>query len=258
MKSVKIHVLAAALTAATMLAGAAHAGIYEESSDETRVKAGTSNLGSPGGTHQPGRPGISVIGMGLDTLVDFQGLQTVAPPDVHGVTAMRYGTRQPDDHSNIGVFYFSKVSNANVYFGEWSQTDNVDDGTHTVYYAGDDGGSTTVPSSGAANYSIKGVSDYANKGVLTGTFTASFNGTGGLLTGRISNAFSEYEVDIVAASISGAEFSGSSAMAFHYNYLVATGGTVSGRFFGVNAAALAGLVTFSNRQYNTAFGGSKN
>ena len=43
-----------------------------------------------------------------------------------------------------------------------------------------------------------------------------------------------------------------------YNSKVVTGGTVKGRFFGVNAKALAGMVTFKGkRQYDTAFGGAK-
>ena len=44
-----------------------------------------------------------------------------------------------------------------------------------------------------------------------------------------------------------------------YGSHVVTGGKVSGRFFGVDAKALAGIVTFSgNKQYDTAFGGAKN
>lgn len=43
-----------------------------------------------------------------------------------------------------------------------------------------------------------------------------------------------------------------------YNSKVVTGGTVKGRFFGVNARALAGMVTFKGkRQYDTACGGAK-
>ena len=38
---------------------------------------------------------------------------------------------------------------------------------------------------------------------------------------------------------------------------VVTGGQVTGNFFGNDAAALAGIATFSNRDYDTAFGGTK-
>ena len=258
MKSVKIHALAAALAATTMLASVAHAGIFGDSSDTSLLRVGESNINSPGGTHTAGLPGFAVIGTGLGAFIDFQGLVPFAPPDANGVSALQFATGQPDDHSNIGVFHFSKVSNANLYFGEWSQTGNVADGTHTVYYVGDDGGSTTVPSSGFATYSVKGVSDYANNGILTGTFFASFAGTGGTLAGSISNSGSGYGVNIGSATISGAAFSGAGASATQSGVTVASGGDVSGRFFGANAAALAGIVEFSNRQYDTAFGGSKN
>lgn len=66
-----------------------------------------------------------------------------------------------------------------------------------------------------------------------------------------------YGVDIGTARINGVNFSGNGAMAA-YNSKVVTGDTVKGRFFGVNAKTLAGMVTFKGkRQYDTAFGDAK-
>ena len=66
-----------------------------------------------------------------------------------------------------------------------------------------------------------------------------------------------YGIDIGTARINGVNFSGNGALAA-YNSQVVTEGTVKGRFFGVNAKALAGMVTFKDkRQYDSAFGGAK-
>lgn len=256
----------AALAAAALLAGPAHAGIVGESSDNSQVKVGKSVVDAVDPQdpakkrHIKGqRPGIAVKGIDLDKPVDFQTLQGYAPADSHGVSSLSYNPHMPADHKNMGVFHFAKVSNANVYFGEWSETESVTDGTHTVYYAGDDS-ATTVPASGSATYSVKGISDYANNGLLSGAFTASFQGTGGTLTGDMSNdvaGSAKYTVDIAIAKIKGATFYGEDAMASQYGKVIYQG-KVEGRFFGADAAALAGKVSFQgNRKYDTAFGGAK-
>ena len=97
--------------------------------------------------------------------------------------------------------------------------------------------------------------------MLNGTFNASFNGTGGTLTGNLisSDPYSDFSLNIGTADISGAGFSGNGAYAntdkdgSYYNL------NVRGRFFGAGAKALAGMVTFpdSSKEYNTAFGGAK-
>ncbi|HKY82802.1 Slam-dependent surface lipoprotein [Novosphingobium mathurense] len=257
MKLSNLNRIAIALVASASFAGTAHAGIYGASSDTSEVTIGTSNVNA--GPHVAGRPGIGVPAM-PGAIVDFQGLQSSVGTDGNGVSTINAGTSVPTDHSNLGVFHFAKVGSANLYFGEWSQTSSVGDGTHTVYYAGDDGGTTSVPTSGSATYSVKGVSDYANKGLLTGTFTANFgSGTSGTLSGSIANSVSGYAVNIGTATIAGTNFAGTGATATQSGSTVASSGIVSGRFFGANAAALAGIVNFSSaRQYNTAFGGTKN
>src|SRR5690606_5393638 len=129
------------------------------------------------------------------------------------------GTSTPSDHSNIGVFHFAKVSGANLYYGEWSQSGNISGGDQTVYYAGDATG-TTVPTSGTATYSVNGISDYTNNGQLSGTFTANF-GTNSL-TGSLANSGNSYVLNIGTATISGSGFSSNNAA------LVASGNLVTG------------------------------
>lgn len=254
MKLSNLNRIAIALAASTAFAGASHASIAGESSDTTKVVVGTSTIN--GGPHVSGRPGIAVPNTGLGNLVDFQGLQASVGTDGNGVSTINNASSSADDHDTLGVFHFAKVGSANLYFGEWSQTGDVTDGDHTVYYVGDDGGTTTVPTSGTATYSVKGISDYASKGLLTGSFTANFGAS--TLTGSIANSGSGYTVNIGTADIDGVNIIGDNASATLAGSTVATGGDVSGRFYGSNAAALAGVATFSNRQYDTAFGGTKN
>ncbi|MEA1084438.1 Slam-dependent surface lipoprotein [Sphingomonas sp. CD22] len=251
--------MALATVATLAIAGGAQAQIAGASSDTNNVNIGPSTV--DGGPHRSGRPGIGVPNTGLVTRVDFEGLQASSPPNADGVTTITRITGTTTDHSRYGRFDFAKVGSADLYFGEWSQTGSATAGDHTVYYAGTSTG-TTVPTSGSATYAVRGISDYANKGLLTGTFTANFaSGSSGTLTGSIANSASGYGVNIGTATIDGtkATFSGSGASATQSGTTVASGGTVDGRFYGANAAALAGIATFgSSRQYDTAFGGTKN
>src|SRR3546814_14889490 len=82
-----------------------------------------------------------------------------------------------------GRFDFAKVGSYDLYFGEWSQTGSATAGDHTVYYGGTGATSSgNMPSSGSANYTVKGISNYASSGTpLSGTFTANFGA--GELTG---------------------------------------------------------------------------
>src|SRR3546814_12761378 len=89
-----------------------------------------------------------------------------------------------DDHSTYGRFDFAKVGSYDLYFGEWSQTGSATAGDHTVYFGGTGATSSgNMPSSGSANYTVKGISNYALSGTqLSGSFTANV-GAGGQ-TGR--------------------------------------------------------------------------
>lgn len=243
-------------------AGTAHAqlvlsDITYETSDSGNVDIGVSTVN--GGPHSDGKIGIWVPNLPSSPskwFVDFEGLQSASPP-VGGVTSIHNPTGTITDHSQFGRFDFSKVSGQNVYYGEWSQTADATKGDHTVYYAGTDATDPgDVPTSGTANYTAYGLSDFLTNGRLSGTLHADFGA--GELTGALESA--SYKVDIGTASISGAGFIGIDAEAFTKSGGVATSvaedGLVSGNFFGADAEALAGIVTFDNNQYDTAFGGT--
>src|SRR3546814_124037 len=112
-----------------------------------------------------------------------------------------------------------------------------------------------MPSSGSANYTVKGISNYASSGTpLSGTFTANFGA--GELTGSIQN--SALKIDVGTADIFGSAIAGfgtATATNPSTTATLASNGDVSGQFFGSAAQALAGIVSFSSNQYDTAFGG---
>ena len=245
--------LTVALLVSAAFAGSAQAQIVGESSDWSKVDIGVSTV-SAGTVHVPGRVGIGVPNTGLTTRIDFQGLQGVLGTDGNGVTTFTATTTDVEDHSNYGRFDYAKVGGHDVYFGEWSQTGSASAGDHTVYYGGTGAtAAANVPTSGTATYSVKGISDYATNSILTGTFTADFDYLE--LTGFVQ-ASNGYKVDIGTANINGALIAGNGAVASNSGGTLASGGDVSGRFFGSAAQALAGIVTFSNNRYDTAFGGT--
>lgn len=259
MKMTNLKLFAASAALAMAFAGTAHAQDVEGgTSDRDNNRVGVSSAFGP--SHPTaGKAGLSAKATGINNFVAFQDLKGNGSTDLNGVTTINNPTTGPDDHRNLGLFHFAQVGNDDVWFGEWSSNASSGSTDHTVYYAGTTTG-TTVPTSGSATYAVRGISDYANKGLLTGTFTANFaSGSSGTLTGSIANSASGYGVNIGTAAIDGVTFSGSSASATQSGTTVASGGAVKGQFYGANAAALAGIATFgSARQYDTAFGGTKN
>lgn len=245
MKAIYLSVLATSLLSVSALSQAA---VIGDQSPSTDIQVGTSNV--PFGPHTAGLPGVGVYTTGLAAKVDFAGLSSYSTQSNGVYTLSAPIDVDEPDHSGMGVFNFAKVSNANVYFGEWSQTGTTGDSSRTVYYVGDDTG-TSVPTSGTASYSVTGVNDYSGSNLMSGSFDVNF-GTNEL-DGYVENANFGIEVD---GSISGAAISGS-AVAYDAVGELETGGTLTGHFFGNNAAALAGIATFSNRDYDTAFGGTK-
>src|SRR3546814_9628518 len=109
-----------------------------------------------------------------------------------------------------------------------------------------------MPSSGSANYTVKGISNYASSGTpLSGTFTANFGA--GELTGSIQN--SALKIDIGTANIFGSAIAGfgtATATNPSTTSTLARNGDVSGPFFGSDAPALAGIVSFRSNQIGRA------
>ncbi|MET1756512.1 Slam-dependent surface lipoprotein [Novosphingobium sp. RD2P27] len=252
MRNVHLKLAAAALLASATLASSAHAQVVGASSDTSNVEVGASNAPPP---HVPGRPGIGFPGSSTGSQkADFQTLQVFVPP-VGGVTTIT--PAQNPQHPDQGYFSFARVGSNQVWFGEWSNNGSATTGNHTVYYAGSNA-TTVAPSAHSATYSVNGISDYTTRGLLSGTFNATFNGSGGgTLSGSLTGG--GLTVNTGTTTISGANFTGSGTASATTSGGTVTGGNVTGTFFGSNAAALAGIATFTgNRQLNTAFGGTKN
>ncbi|MEH6490643.1 Slam-dependent surface lipoprotein [Halopseudomonas sp.] len=247
MKAMYLSVLATSLLSVSALSQAA---VIGAESDDTYIEVGTSIV--PFGPHTAGLPGVGVYTTGKSAKVDFAGLSSYSSTS-NGVYTLNapINVNEPD-HSGMGVFNFAKVSSANVYFGEWSQTSANGDSSRTVYYVGDNSG-TSVPTSGTATYSVAGINDYSGSNLMSGTFTANF-GTNSL-SGSLSN--SNLAVNIGSASFDSAGNISSTNASANGAAGFVSDGVVTGNFFGNNAAALAGIATFSNRDYDTAFGGTK-
>ncbi|SFU90242.1 Slam-dependent surface lipoprotein [Xenorhabdus koppenhoeferi] len=243
----KLNVLVAAVAALGFMAQAQAAVGSGQSQEETtpRIKVGATQPGSGPHGGKSGEPGIGVSSVYGGQITGFTGLTRMAPADSNGVHNISMaGT--PGSHGSMGVFHFSKVANADVYFGEWSQTGQASDSTHTVYYAGKDI-TTNMPTDGTATYEVKGINQYSGSNALSGTLTADFGEQ--TLRGSMSNTAMEIGID--ANIQSDAQFTG----------LATTGdleGETQGHFFGNSASSLAGYATFEDdRSKDTAFGGPK-
>lgn len=239
----KLQTMAVVLGLCAMV-GQTQAAVASAQSDDAYIQVGETAAGGPGHPGQAGQPGIGVHNVADFTKVAFSGLQQMVAADANGVTRI---AASPGSHRDMGDFNFTKVANSDVYFGEWSQTGNVADGTHTVYYAGKDK-TTNMPTTGQADYAVVGINNYNGSNLLTGTFKADF--AKNTLKGDINNNALAVNVD---AKIN-------SANASFIGKATATGnvaGKTQGHFFGNAASQLAGIATFTDRSKDVSFGGSK-
>ena len=242
MKTVqKLSILALALG----LSGMAHATESGQSYFGDITVGGTTST-SPDHPGTVGAPGVGVTAFYGGAMVSFSGLTSMVSADGNGIYTIT-PAMMPPSHAALGYFDFAKVSGEEVYFGEWSQNGTTNDPTRVVYYSGDDTG-TTMPTTGTAAYTVKGINNYNGSNLLTGTLNANFG------TGNLSGTMSRTGLSIaINASINSADASFS-------GYAVANSsaiGTSEGHFYGADAAALAGIAKFANRDYDTAFGGAK-
>ncbi|MCU4675291.1 hypothetical protein N7931_06550 [Catenovulum sp. 2E275] len=259
----------ALLVTATFVASTAQAAVtegnyYGDTSDGSYVSVGKSDVNA-GTVHTAGLAGFGVNATGIGTQVDFQGISGYSTSSYANVD---WGTHEvfqfsapysgaPSSHGNMGVFAFAKIGSDDLWIGEWSSNGDVTNGSHTVYYFGKDYDSS-IPSSGSVTYNVVGINDYSSASggnLLSGEFEATFNGSYGTLTGSIENS-NGFKIDIGTAAISStAIISGSTAEASDSSGSLASNGDVSGRFYNSHED-LAGMVEFTNNQYDTAFGGS--
>ncbi|BCL71669.1 hypothetical protein TUMSATVNIG1_36350 [Vibrio nigripulchritudo] len=249
MKPVKLTLISAALLG---LSSMAHAGFNGAISDNTHRHVGESQVDASlfFGTviiHESGYAGIGATGK---ERVDFKNLAKRSSWPF-GVTRDGVHTRG-SRHSTTSQYNFASVASQDVWFGEWYEGSR-DSGyaNRAVFYVGDNTG-TTVPTTGTATYSVAGVNKFNGSNKLSGTFTANF-GTQ-KLTGSINNASLTVGVN-ANINASTAAFNGTATATTGG---ATTNGTSQGHFFGANASALAGIATFTNKDLDTAFGGSKN
>ncbi|AKH64275.1 MULTISPECIES: Slam-dependent surface lipoprotein [Photorhabdus] len=213
--------------------------------DKSSIRVNVTEKGGAGHASPGGEPGIGVQSIAGGKIVSFSGLTRYAAADANGIH--KISMPGSSTHSGMGVFNFTKVANADVYFGEWSQTGQVHDTTHTAYYSGKDV-TTNLPTGGIATYTVKGINQYSGSNALQGTFTADFGQK--RLSGSIAN--SVLTVGINSRIKADGSFAGRATAG---NVV----GTNNGHFFGDNASSLAGVAKFdSDHSKDTAFGGTKN
>ena len=156
---------------------------------------------------------------------------------------------------DFGGLVIATVPGSPVYFGEWSpkpagtipyaSTDlNMGSAQRTVWYVGENP-TTSTPTLIDVKYNVIGINQHnpANPNVYTGVLNARYGTTTPGLTGSITR--------------------GSDSINFAGTNITATGtftngSSISGQFYGANAAALAGIYTGgSSAQDHVAFGGAK-
>lgn len=240
--------LAVALAATLGLAAHAQANVTGHQSYDEGVRVGATG-GSGGHGGPAGLPGIGVHSIVDYTIVSFASLQGYVTPDGNNITVINAA---PGSHRDLGEFNFGKIANTDVYVGEWSQTGNVNDGTHSVYYAGTDK-TTAMPTSGRASYRVNGINNYNGSNLYSGTLNANF--ARNTLAGSMSRSGESVRL---RASINSADASFSGSAQQRSRGERNQNGQTQGHFFGNNAQSLAGVATFADRSKDVAFGGIKN
>lgn len=255
--------LLTALSIGVLLATSAHADVAGQSSNESYIKVGGTKYNGTGhGDSVLGSPGIGIYNSKTPfkqvAISKFQGMVKWGiggsydkNKDVSFIDESNGW--MPPSHKNFGYFAFSDIESEieagdnKVYFGEWSDEDDVTDGSHTVYYVGKDK-TSNMPSTGTATYSVRGINNARNTNPLTGKLNANF-GTN-KIGGNLSNNTISLVIDNNTINPSTASFSGK-ATANGNN------GNSQGKFFGNEAATLGGIATFNDKSLDTAFAGKR-
>jgi|JXWT01.1.fsa_nt_gb hypothetical protein len=250
MKTFNYTVLAVAFLG---LAGVAQADTSSgQSYDGTIVVDGSSGTGTTNHPGAAGQPAVGVKAFYNGAKVTFAGLKGMVPTDTNGVTTIT-PAMMPASHSALGNFDFKQVASQQVYYGEWSQNGTHNDPTRVVYYSGDTTGRVLPTTS--VTYAVQGINNYSGANLLSGDLTATFGTASPTLTGSLTNA--ALKVGISAnINTATAGFSGSAIAQNPTTSAVLAAGTTQGSFFGAGStASLAGIAKFTNRNYDTAFGG---
>lgn len=202
------------------------------------------------GPHQSvgGEPGVGIKTIGNGAKLSFASLTSPrmsGGADSNGI----YTVQSNHQHSDMGVFHFAKITDANVYFGDWAKTTSATDATHQTYYIGKDV-TTTLPTD-SATYTVTGISQYSGSNLLTGTFDVDFSQK--KIEGSLVN--SQRTVELAGGNL----YTANNEVTFSADANEgATSGIVEGAFFGESAEALAGIMVFSSdHTKDISFGGTK-
>lgn len=249
MKTLNYTVLAIAFLGLT---GVAQADSASGQSYTGAIVVGGTGASSPNHPSSPGVPAVGVVAFYGGAKVPFSGLKGMVATDGNGVTTIT-PAMMPASHAALGNFDFKQVANQQVYYGEWSQNGTNNDPTRVVYYSGDTAG-RVLPTANVT-YAVQGINNYSGANVLSGDLTASFGNAAPTLTGSLSN--SALKVQVTAAiDTATAGFAGTAQARNTATNALLSSGTSQGSFFGAGStASLAGIAKFSDRNYDTAFGG---
>lgn len=214
------------------------------------MKVGASDPIQRGHNQIPGgEPGVGISTVGGGKKIGFASLTSPmmgGNADSHGV----YTVQSNRQHSDMGVFHFAKITDANVYFGDWAKTTSATDATHQTYYVGKDV-TTTLPTD-SATYTVTGISQYSGSNLLSGTFDVDFSQK--KIEGSLAN--SQRTVELEGGNL----YTANNQVTFSADAKEGTtSGVVEGAFFGESAEVLAGIVVFSSdHTKDIGFGGTKN
>lgn len=220
----------------------------------TTMKVGASDAVNRGYHQMPGgEPGVGISGIGGGKKIGFASLTSPmmgSSADSNGVYTIQPNERTPASHRDMGVFHFVKITDANVYFGDWAKTTSVTDATHQTYYVGKDV-TTTLPTD-SATYTITGISQYSGSNLLSGSFDVDFSQK--KIDGSLANSQRTVELE------NGNLYTANNQVTFSADAKEgSTSGVVEGAFFGESAEVLAGIVVFSSdHTKDIGFGGAKN
>lgn len=208
----------------------------------------THAYGPPGYPSVPGQPSIVLVSPFNTTPIAFNALKNMILPDTNGVTSL--SSLPPPA---MGSFDFKTIASQQVYFGEWSNSGVDNDPTRVVYYSGETTG-RVLPST-SVTYAVQGINNYSGTNLLTGELTASFGTAAPALTGTLSNNSLKIQLSAPIATAD-ASFSGYAIVRNSSTQSLLSSGTTQGSFFGAGTtASIAGITKFTNRNYDTAFGG---
>ncbi|TBV08040.1 Slam-dependent surface lipoprotein [Stutzerimonas kirkiae] len=244
------------------ISGSANAAIVGDESYNASIEVGPA-------TFVDGLPPMSGPGIGVSTSytslvqkASFSTLQTLgSTTNITAGPISKLTTLTPvGSPYSIGYFNFAQISGQDVFFGEWTNNNNVVTGNHAVYYIGRDG-DTSITKTGVVKYDVRGISNYQTYGLLSGEFSADFGSK--TLTGYMYTPTYNYAINIGSAKINNdASISPGTTKAYAYvnGQVVGYDGLVNGHFFN-NQESLAGYIRFPSapnnlRQYDTAFGGT--